>query len=58
MTTEQRVVLIALGVLAVLCMIVGMTLNHHIGGFLETVAREEEEQDEAGESAAGGHTGE
>ena len=29
---------------AALCLIVGLTLNHHIGGFLETVAREEEEK--------------
>ena len=46
MTDEQRIILIALGVLLILCLIVGATLNHHIGGFLETVAREEEESQE------------
>ena len=44
MTDGQKVILIALGVLLALCLIVGLTLNHHIGGFLESVAREEEEQ--------------
>ena len=60
MTAEQKVVLIALGVLAALCLIVGLTLNHHIGGFLETVAREEEEQDrdEADGRIPGKRTGE
>ena len=46
MTDEARVMFIILGVLLALCVIVGLTLNHHIGGFLETVAREEEEQAE------------
>lgn len=45
MTDGQTVILIALGVLLALCLIVGLTLNHHIGGFLETVAREEEERE-------------
>ena len=47
MTREQTVIAVALGVLAILCLIVGATLNHYIGGFLQTVAREEEEQDAA-----------
>ena len=47
MTDGQKIILIALGVLLALCLIVGLTLNHHIGGFLETVAREEEEREEA-----------
>lgn len=42
-TDTQRIVLIALGVLLVLGLIVGGTLNYHIGGFIEQVAREEEE---------------
>lgn len=44
MTEAQKIVLIALGALLLLGLIVGGTLNHHIGGFLETVAREEEEE--------------
>lgn len=48
-TGEQKVILIALGVLLALCLIVGLTLNHHIGGFLETVAREEEEREREAE---------
>ena len=53
MTNEEVVILIALGVLLALSMIVGLTLNHHIGGFLETVAREEEEREiEAAEAEA------
>ena len=43
MTDGGKIILIALGVLLALCLIVGLTLNHHIGGFIETVAREEEE---------------
>ena len=46
-TGEQKVILIALGVLLALCLIVGLTLNHHVGGFIETVAREEEAAREA-----------
>ena len=52
MTEVQWVVAIALGVLLVLCLIVGGTLNHHIGGFIETVAREEEEERERAEAEA------
>ncbi len=52
MTGEQKVILIALGVLLALCLIVGLTLNHHIGGFLETVAREEEEREREAEEDA------
>lgn len=51
-TGEQKVILIALGVLLALCLIVGLTLNHHIGGFLETVAREEEEREREAEEDA------
>ena len=60
MTDGQKIILIALGVLLVLCLIVGLTLNHHIGGFLETVAREEDEREnEAAEvSARRDNTGE
>lgn len=42
MTDLQKVLLIALGLLLMLCVVVSATLRHYIGGFLETVAREEE----------------
>lgn len=45
MTDMQKVILVALGLLFILCVIVSMTLRHYIGGFLETVAREEEESE-------------
>lgn len=48
MTDVQKVILIALGLLLALCVVVSLTLRHYIGGFLEQVAREEEEsEDEA-----------
>ena len=43
MTDTLKVLLIALAVMTALGLIVGGVLNHHIGGFIETVAREEEE---------------
>ena len=46
MTLTQKIVLIALLVLGGLCLIVGFTLMHYIGGFLRTV-EEEKEQEEA-----------
>ena len=46
MSDAQKVLLGLMGVLLALCLIVGLVLNHHIGGFLETVAREEEEEEE------------
>ena len=60
MTDGGKIILIALGVLLALCLIVGLTLNHHIGGFLETVAREEEEDEReaAEDDARRGNTGE
>ena len=61
MTDGQKIVLIAVGVVLILGMIVGGALNHHIGGFLETVAREEEEEArerEARESEKSENTGE
>lgn len=55
MTREQTVILVVLGILLALCIIVSATLNHYIGGFLQTVAREEEEQSAArAEARAGG----
>ena len=46
MTLTQKIVLIALLVLGGLCLIVGFTLMHYIGGFLRTV-EEEKEREEA-----------
>lgn len=57
-TDGQKVLLIALGILLALCVIVGATLNHHIGGFLETVAREEEERERLEASENDHQTGE
>ncbi len=47
MTIAQRVILIALLVVGGLCLIVGFTLMHHIGGFLRTVEEEAREQEQA-----------
>ena len=44
MTLTQKIVLIALLVLGGLCLIVGFTLMHHIGGFLRTVEEEKEQE--------------
>lgn len=46
MTLAQKVILFALLAVGGLCLIVGLTLMHHIGGFLRTV-EEEREQEEA-----------
>lgn len=48
MTLTQKIVLIALLVLGGLCLIVGFTLMHYIGGFLRTVEEEKSQEDEAG----------
>lgn len=54
MTVQQKVILIALLVLGALCLIVGFTLMHHIGGFLHTVEQEAREQEEERERRDGG----
>ena len=46
MTLTQKIILIALLVLGGICLIVGFTLMHYIGGFLHTV-EEEKEREEA-----------
>ena len=54
MTDTQGIVKAALvmaGILAAIGLIVGLTLRHHIGGFIRTVEREAQEQAEA-EAAA------
>lgn len=47
MTLTQKIILIALLVVCGLCLIVGFTLMHYIGGFLRTVEEEKALEDEA-----------
>lgn len=47
MTGMQKIVLIALVVLGALCLLVGFTLSHHIGGFIRHVEEEAREEEEA-----------
>ena len=47
MTLTQKIILIALLVLGGICLIVGFTLSHYIGGFLRTVEEEKERDDKA-----------
>jgi len=47
MTLTQKIILIALLVVGGLCLIVGFTLMHYIGGFLRTVEEEKTQEDEA-----------
>ena len=42
-----KIILIALLVAGGLCLVVGLTLMHHIGGFLRTVEEEKSQEDEA-----------
>ena len=53
MTIAQKVILGALLVAGALCLIVGFTLMHHIGGFMRTV--EEEAREEEQRAADGGN---
>ena len=46
MTLTQKIILIALLVLGGLCLIVGFTLMHYIGGFLRTVEEEKTQEEE------------
>ena len=53
MADTQRIIVAALAMLAMLAvvgLVVGMTLRHHIGGFIRTVEREAREQAEAEEA--------
>ena len=56
MTDTQKIILIALLALGALCLIVGLTLSHYIGGFIRHVEEEarEEEEAEAAQAASGG----
>ena len=47
MTLTQKIILIVLLVIGGLCLIVGFTLMHYIGGFLRTVEEEKAREDEA-----------
>ena len=47
MTLTQKIILIALLLLGGICLIVGFTLMHYIGGFLNTMEEEKERDDEA-----------
>lgn len=50
MTLTLKIILIALLVLGGLCLIVGFTLTHYIGGFLRTVEEEKERETQLDES--------
>ena len=57
MTATQKIILIALLAFGGICLIVGFTLMHHIGGFMRTVEEEARKEREAAE-LADGHPGE
>ncbi len=52
MALTYKIILIALLVAGGLCLVVGLTLMHHIGGFLRTV-EEEKERDAAHQTPSG-----
>ena len=52
MSELQKTLLFALALLGAVCVIVGAVLRHHIGGFIETVAREAREEREREEREA------
>ena len=54
MTDTQKIILIALLVLGALCLIVSLTLSHHIGGFIRHVEEEAREEAEEAERLARG----
>ncbi len=47
MTDTQKIILIALVALGAVCLLVGFTLSHYIGGFIRHVEEEAREEDEA-----------
>ena len=53
MTDTQKIILIALLALGALCLIVSLTLSHHIGGFLRHVEEEAKAEAEEAERLAG-----
>ena len=58
MTLTQKVILFALLAVGGLCLIIGLTLMHHIGGFLRTVEEEAREQEERKRAEGGNAPGE
>ncbi len=53
MTGTQKIVLIALLALGAVCLIVGFTLSHYIGGFIRHVEEEAREEEQAREAERG-----
>ena len=56
MTDTQKIVLIALLALGALCLIVSLTLSHHIGGFIRHVEEEARAEAEEAERLAEGQS--
>ena len=54
MTIAQKVILGALLLVGALCLIVGFTLMHHLGGFIHTVEEEAREEEKRAEEAREG----
>ena len=54
MANAQKIILIAMAAVGLVCLVVGFSLMHYIGGFMRTV--EEEARNEA-ESESSGDTG-
>ena len=57
MTLTQKIILIALLVRGGLCLIVGFTLMHYIGGFLRTVEEEKAQEENAPRQDGDGQPG-
>ena len=52
MSATQKIVIGALLAVGALCLIVGFTLMHYIGGFLRTVEEEAKEEEHAAQKPA------
>ena len=52
MSATQKIVIGALLTIGALCLIVGFTLMHYIGGFLRTVEEEAKEEEQAARKPA------
>ena len=52
MSATQKIVIGALLAVGALCLIVGFTLMHYIGGFLRTVEEEAKEEEQAARKPA------
>ncbi len=53
MANAQKIILIAMAAVGLVCLVVGFSLMHYIGGFMRTV-EEEARQEADSESARGG----